>query len=53
MNQKQGLTDRVSCSTMEIPERKKNLLTLEQTKTPVEPQWTKQQTRSSGPNQLK
>ena len=32
-----------------------NLLTLEQKKkkTQVEPRWAKQQTRSSGPNQLK
>ena len=52
LNQKQGLTDSVSCPTMEIPD---NIILRVRSKreTSVEPRWAKQQTRSSGPNQLK
>ena len=53
VNQKRGLTDSVSCPTMEIPGCRINYGNPEQKKTPFEPRWAKQQTRSSGPDQLK
>ena len=46
MNHKRGLSNTISCSN-NITEN------LEQRKTPVERRRAKQQTRSSGPNQLK
>ena len=52
MNQKQELTDSINCPTMEIPVRRITKIRRKR-KLPVEFRWAKQQTRSSGPNQLK
>ena len=51
MNQKRGLTDLVSCPTMEIPGRR--ITNSGAKETPVGHRWTNQQTRSTGANQLK
>ena len=53
MNQKRGLTDSVSCPTMEIPGRRKLTETRSKRKTTAESRRAKQQTRSPGPNQPK
>ena len=53
MNQKRGLNRFNKLPDDGDPWAPNNLLTPELKKTPVEPRWAKQQTRSSGPNQLK
>ena len=53
MNQKPGLNRFSKLPDDRDPWAPNNLLTPEQKKTSVGPRWAKQQTRSSGPNQLK
>ena len=54
INQKRGLTNTTSCLAIESPGRHSTSLKIwSKRRSPVEPRWTKQQTRSSGPNQLK
>ena len=49
-----GLADTKSYLAMEIPGRQTTSLKIwSKKKTTVEPRWASQQTRSSGPNQLK